>query len=77
MSARSSTGRLDRTERALRVEAGQVVCPRRGLVDIEDCWICPHYRGLWDGRVESLICGLTEESLASAFWALDRPGSER
>jgi hypothetical protein len=58
-------------ERALRVEAGQVVCPRRGLVDIEACWMCPDYRGLTDGRSESVVCGLTEEALASAVWALD------
>ncbi len=78
MSAGAFHGRRDPTERALRVEAGEVVCPRRGLVDIEDCWICPDYRGLSDGRVESLMCGLTEETLASAYWALDRsPGSDR
>lgn len=74
MTARTNRWRLDRAERALRVEAGQVVCPRRGLVDIEACWICPDYRGLTDGRSESVICGLTEESLASAVWALDHGG---
>ena len=71
MSARTNPWRLDPMERALRVEAGQVVCPRRGLVDIEACWMCPDYRGLTDGRSESVVCGLTEEALASAVWALD------
>ena len=71
MSARTKPWRLDPMERALRVEAGQVVCPRRGLVDIEACWICPDYRGLTDGRSESVVCGLTDEALASAAWALD------
>jgi hypothetical protein len=79
MNARIHQGRRDRSERSLRVEAGQVVCPRRGLLDIEDCWSCPQYRGLADGQVESLICGVSNEWLASAIWALDheprlRPG---
>lgn len=72
MNVRIHDGRRDLSERALRVEAGQVVCPRRGIVDIEDCWICPEYRGLSDGQVESLICGVSNEWLASAIWALDR-----
>lgn len=71
MSARTNPWRLASTERALRVEAGQVVCPRRGLVDIEACWTCRDYRGLTDGRSESVVCGLTDEALASAVWALD------
>ena len=71
MSARTKPWRLDSMERVLPVEAGQVVCPRRGVVDIEACWMCPDYRGLADGRSESVIRGLTEESLASAVWALD------
>lgn len=79
MNVRIHGGRRDPSERSLRVEAGQVVCPRRGIVDIEDCWICPEYRGLSDGQVESLICGVSNEWLASAIWALDheprlRPG---
>jgi hypothetical protein len=60
-----------RSEHALRIEAGQVVCPRRGILDIEGCWMCPDYRGMSEGRFESVICGLSEESLASAVWALD------
>ncbi len=43
-------------ERILAVEAGQVMCPRRGIVDIEDCWVCPAYRGLTGGQVEGLAC---------------------
>ena len=42
--------------RILSVEAGQVVCPRRGIVDIELCWACPAYDG-WrfaDGRGRGL-----------------------
>jgi hypothetical protein len=71
MSARTDSGRREPGERALRVEAGHVACPRRGLVDIQVCWSCPDYRGLSDGRVESLMCGLADETLASAVWAVD------
>jgi hypothetical protein len=71
MSTRTDLWRLDPAERALRVEAGQVVCPRRGVVDIEACWICPDYRGLTDGRSEYLVCSLSQESLATAVWAID------
>lgn len=43
-------------ERVLAVEAGQVMCPHGGIVDIEDCWICPAYRGLSGGSIEGLVC---------------------
>lgn len=32
-------------ELALGIEAGQVVCPDRGIMDVEDCFICSHFRG--------------------------------
>ena len=51
MSART-TGRKGRSELALRIEGGKVSCPRRGIIDIEDCWVCREYGGLADGRVE-------------------------
>jgi len=44
-------------ERVLAVEGGQVVCPRRGIVDLELCWSCPAYRGLTTGLREGVICG--------------------
>lgn len=44
-------------EHVLAVEAGQTMCPRRGIVDIEDCWVCPAYRGMSRGSVEGLVCG--------------------
>ena len=71
MNARIRDGRRDASERSLCVEAGQVACPRRGIVDIEDCWICPDYRGLADGHVESLVCAVSNEWVAGAIWALD------
>jgi hypothetical protein len=54
----TTRGRADRDERVLAVEAGRVICPRRGSVDIERCWTCGEYRGLTSGRVEGLRCGL-------------------
>ena len=42
--------------RTLAVEAGEVVCPRRGIVDMERCWVCPAYGGLSTGRIEGVIC---------------------
>lgn len=42
--------------RTLEVEAGQVVCPRRGIVDVERCWVCPAYDGLSAGRIEGVVC---------------------
>lgn len=44
-------------ERVLAVEGGQVVCPRRGIVDLEMCWVCPAYRGLTSSLREGVICG--------------------
>ena len=43
-------------ERTLAVEAGQVVCPLRGIVDLERCWMCPAYGGLSSGRIEGVVC---------------------
>jgi hypothetical protein len=43
-------------ERILTVEAGQVVCPRQGIVDLERCWACPDYDGLSGGRAEGVVC---------------------
>jgi hypothetical protein len=42
--------------RGLRaIEAGQVVCPRRGILDIETCWTCRDFGGqATDG--ETLVC---------------------
>ena len=47
------------------------MCPRRGSVDIQECWVCREYRGMSDGHVESLICGLSDEAVESGLWALD------
>lgn len=49
----------------LTVEAGQVVCPRRGVIDIEDCFHCSSYRGMTTGPVESLVCTPTSSSALS------------
>ena len=43
-------------DRVLAVEAGQVMCPRRGVVDIERCWMCPAYGGLSETYAEGVVC---------------------
>ena len=58
--------RLNPREHHLAVEAGQVVCPHRGIVDLESYWVCPAYRGLSTGRVESLLCASESTLLSSA-----------
>lgn len=40
----------------LAVERGQVVCPRRGLVDVELCFTCRDFEGTHEGEIESLLC---------------------
>ena len=54
--------------RVLAVEAGQVVCPRLGVVDIERCWVCPAYDGLSAGRMEGVVlpANLTELTFFSS-----------
>ena len=42
----------------LGVEAGQVVCPNRGIVDIEVCFSCPRYRGLRGRHDDRLVCAV-------------------
>ena len=61
-------------ERVLAVESGQVVCPRRGTVDLEQCWECPAYRGLTTGLREGVICGTEPAFLAiAARWPVGHP----
>ena len=65
-------------ERVLTVEEGQVVCPRRGIVDLEMCWTCPAYRGLTTGLREGVICG-TEPvfmSIAARWPVADVPAED-
>jgi hypothetical protein len=75
MGAGMNTRRRYAAERTLRIVAGEVICPQRGRVDLVDCWLCREYIGLSNGPAESLVCGLTEDAVASAFWALDHQTS--
>lgn len=52
------------TDRILAVEAGQVVCPRQGIVDLERCWICRDYDGSSVGRVEGVVCNANRADVA-------------
>jgi len=64
-------------ERVLAVEEGQVVCPRRGIVDLELCWTCPAYQGLTTTAREGVICA-TEPAFMSiaARWPAGRMGPD-
>lgn len=66
-----------RNEQALSVEAGQVVCPRRGVVDLELCFVCPHFDGFQEGITEDLVCGYESVLGIPDFkWGMDvAPGS--
>ena len=55
-SNRATSTRRPRNERVLAVEAGQVICPRRGFVDIETCWRCTSYQGLSTEHFEGVVC---------------------
>ena len=59
--------------RTLAIEAGQVVCHRRGIVDIEECWSCSAYRGLSSGRIEGLICRADTFALPQAIASIVDP----
>lgn len=41
---------------ALTVEAGQVVCPARGVTDIEQCFACTAFRGSQTGDSDTIVC---------------------
>jgi hypothetical protein len=43
-------------EQVLVVDEGQVVCPRRGTVDLELCFLCSRFRGFHEGITEGLVC---------------------
>ena len=60
---RAASGRRPRNERVLAVEAGRVICPRRGFVDIETCWRCPSYRGLSTEHFEGVACAAISGSV--------------
>jgi len=45
----------------LRVEAGRVMCPRRGGTDIETCFMCRDFEGFQDGPIERLVCAANDD----------------
>jgi hypothetical protein len=53
-------------QRVLAVEGGQVLCPRRGVVDIEGCWVCPAYQGM-SGPMDSVVCSTKPVVMPSGF----------
>jgi len=47
----------------LTVEAGQVACPVRGIVDVERCFTCSSYRSYRNGLPDQLLCTPRRPSL--------------
>ncbi len=43
----------------LATEAGQVVCPRRGVIDIEHCFACSSFRGPAADDPDTIVCSPT------------------
>jgi hypothetical protein len=59
-------------ERVLAVEEGQVVCPHRGVIDLETCFPCSRFRGFQEGITEGLVCGYESVlGIADFSWAMD------
>lgn len=54
----------------LTVEAGQVVCPERGIVDIETCYPCRGFVGVADDR-RQLCCAGRSPAPATALSVLN------
>jgi sulfur relay (sulfurtransferase) complex TusBCD TusD component (DsrE family) len=64
---RTRRSRQPTNEHVLSVDEGQVMCPRRGIVDIEVCWMCSAYRGMSGGSAEGLVCGNEAELMPTAL----------
>jgi hypothetical protein len=49
--------RLDGSdEQVLAIDHGRVVCPHRGMIDLELCFLCLRFRGFQEGITEGLVC---------------------
>jgi hypothetical protein len=60
----------------LAIEVGQVVCPRRGPLDIEQCWTCRDFGGQTaDG--ETLVCGWSRLWTLRSRWTTTRGAESR
>lgn len=49
---------LPRSNRTLSLptEAGQVVCPRRGIIDMEHCFACSAFLGPATADPDTIVC---------------------
>ena len=62
----------NRDEQVLVVEDGRVACPRRGVIDLELCFICPRFRGFHQGITEGLVCSYESVlGIPDFSWAMD------
>jgi hypothetical protein len=59
-------------EQVLVVDEGQVACPRRGIIDLELCFLCPRFRGFHEGITEGLVCGYESVlGIPDFSWGMD------
>jgi hypothetical protein len=59
-------------EQVLVVDEGQVSCPRRGIIDLELCFLCPRFRGFHEGITEGLVCGYESVlGIPDFSWGMD------
>lgn len=59
-------------EHALIVDEGQVACPRRGIIDLELCFLCSRFRGFQEGITERLVCGYESVlGIPDFSWGMD------
>jgi hypothetical protein len=59
-------------EQVLPVDEGEVACPRRGIIDLELCFLCPRFRGFHEGITEGLVCSYESVLGIPDFnWAMD------
>jgi len=63
-------------EQVLVIDHGRVVCPRRGMIDLELCFLCPRFRGFQEGITESLVCSY-EVVLGIPDLDLETDGADR
>jgi hypothetical protein len=59
-------------EQVLAVDEGRVACPRRGVIDLELCFLCPRFLGFHQGITEGLVCGYESVlGIPDFSWAVD------
>jgi len=67
-TSRRGSRDLDGPRARLPVTDGYVGCPRRGLVDILECFVCPFSQGLSGEHSERVLCVWTRSLPTVGGW---------